>query len=142
MKSKIRFQPIDIDYRIVFLMITVVIFIQGSLVSKDNRDRKVIAGKSDVQPVEWIDGQYIGESKDYTGMKVRVLINEGELDSIIVLEAFGDFEYYQTVIDSLPNRMIAEGTADVEGITGATLSSRSLIKAVKAALDKAVVKSK
>lgn len=84
-----------------------------------------------------IDGQYIGDSMGYMGMKVRVLINEGQIDSVIVIEALGDVEYYQTVIDSLPIWIIEKGSVDVETITGATISSNSLIEAVKNALLKA-----
>ena len=83
------------------------------------------------------DGQYIGESVDWPAMKVEVTIQDGRIGRIQVLGDTGTPEFSSRVVETLPEKMVAEGRVDVDGISGATLSSNSLKIAVKAALQKA-----
>ncbi len=81
-----------------------------------------------------IDGVYIGESLEWTGMKVRVEIKQGEIQTVEVLDVHGSPDYYEDVVKMLPGRMQRKNTYEVNGITGATLSTESIKSAVKLAL--------
>jgi len=87
---------------------------------------------------EYMDGTYIGESPEWTGMKVQVRIQQGRLVKVKVLKAKGTPEYYQDVVRRLPRCIEKQGNVNVDGISGATLSSDSLKEAVLDALRKAV----
>jgi uncharacterized protein with FMN-binding domain len=83
------------------------------------------------------DGLYAGESPGWTGMKVSVRVRKGRIHSLEVLEARGTPRFVRTVLDSLPARICAAGSLDVDAVSGATLSSKSLIEAARGALEKA-----
>ncbi len=81
-----------------------------------------------------VDGIYIGESFEWTGMKVRVAIKQGEIQTVEVLAVHGSPDYYEDVVKMLPRRMQRKNTYEVDGVTGATLSTESIKSAVKLAL--------
>jgi fumarate reductase flavoprotein subunit len=54
-----------------------------------------------------------------------------------VLKVNGTPEFYQKVVDRLPDRIISKGSPDVDGISGATLSSNSMKEAIHHVLEKA-----
>jgi len=83
------------------------------------------------------DGRYEAESPDWTGMRVAVRIESGRLSGVEVLKAKGTPRYYERVVRRLPASMERAESAEVDGVTGATLSSNSLKEAVRAALKKA-----
>jgi uncharacterized protein with FMN-binding domain len=83
------------------------------------------------------NGRYEAESPDWTGMRVAVRIEGGRLSGVEVLKAKGTPRYYERVVRRLPACMERTGSAEVDGVTGATLSSNSLKEAVRAALKKA-----
>ncbi len=83
------------------------------------------------------DGIYRAESPGWTGMSVAVHIEDGRLACVEVLKAKGTPRYYDRVVRRLPVLMKEKGSAEVDGITGATLSCNSLKEAVRAALKQA-----
>lgn len=83
------------------------------------------------------DGVYRAESPGWTGMAVAVHIEDGRLACVEVLKAKGTPSYYNRVVRRLPQLMKEKGSAEVDGITGATLSCNSLKEAVRAALKQA-----
>ncbi len=83
------------------------------------------------------DGIYKAESPGWTGMAVAVHIEDGRLACVEVLKAKGTPRYYDRVVRRLPVLMKEKGSAEVDGITGATLSCNSLKEAVRAALNHA-----
>jgi uncharacterized protein with FMN-binding domain len=83
------------------------------------------------------DGIYIGVSEGWTGMKTEVTIEKGRIANIKVLEISGTQEFYTKVIDLLPGRIVSKGSLEVDGVSGATLSSNSMKEAVGHALEKA-----
>jgi uncharacterized protein with FMN-binding domain len=82
----------------------------------------------------YIDGNYIGESPGWTGMRVEVVVKRGKIDKIQVLQVKGSPNFYQPVLKKMPPKMIACGNPEVDGVTGATLSSQSLKEAVRMVL--------
>jgi uncharacterized protein with FMN-binding domain len=83
------------------------------------------------------DGIYKAESPGWTGMAVAVHVEDGRLACVEILKARGTPRYADRVTRHLPDRMKEEGSVEVDGVTGATLSSNSLKEAVRAALKKA-----
>lgn len=87
--------------------------------------------------VRYKDGTYIGESTEWTGMKVKVTVKNGKIDALKILNVKGTPEYYQDVVLKMPRQIVKVGSLDVDNITGATLSCESLKKAVRQALGQA-----
>ena len=81
------------------------------------------------------DGVYEGQSAGYGGPIVaRVTIRSGAIENI---EVTGDSETEglgSVAVETLPGKMLEERTIQVDGVSGATISSNAIKKAVKAAL--------
>ncbi len=83
------------------------------------------------------DGKYTAESPGWAGMKVEVRIADGKIRGVDVLKAKGSDHFYKRVVESMPSRIVEGGSPEIEGVTGATLSSTALKIAVRLALEKA-----
>ena len=83
------------------------------------------------------DGTYTGGYDGWPGMKVEVVVLDGRINEINILEDTGTPEYSERVKEVLPGRIIFQNDVDVDAVSGATLSSNTLKEAVKSALDKA-----
>ena len=69
--------------------------------------------------------------------KVEVTIRQGRIQKIHFLDDRGTPAFTERMRAVLPQRMVQAGHADVDGVSGATLSSDNLKKAVNNALNKA-----
>ena len=83
------------------------------------------------------DGQYLGKSEGWPSMKVEVTVKDGKISQVKVLEDDSTPEFSSSVVETLPKAIVDAGTADVDVVSGATLSSNSLKQAVEEALEKA-----
>jgi NosR/NirI family nitrous oxide reductase transcriptional regulator len=92
---------------------------------------------SSIYSVIYKEGKYIGISEGWTGMELEVAILEDRIVGIKVLKVNGTPEFYQKVVDRLPDRIISKGSPDVDVISGATLSSNSMKEAIHHVLEKA-----
>jgi len=70
-------------------------------------------------------------------MAVEVEVRDSRLCAVRVLKVKGSSKFYSRVVGTLPKRMEEKAGIDVDDVTGATLSSRSLKQAVRLALEKA-----
>lgn len=86
---------------------------------------------------QYKDGSYIGEVKSWPALKVKVIVENGRLSDIQILEDLSTPEFSEQVINVLPGQMILKNGIDVEAVSGATLSSENLKKAVTEALARA-----
>ena len=77
------------------------------------------------------DGVFEGE---YSFIKVRVKVEEGRISDIQILEHGGGGEKYENMVEPLISSIIENQSTDVDSITGATVSSVNLKKAVENAL--------
>jgi uncharacterized protein with FMN-binding domain len=117
--------------------------IHGEILSDQRDDKAAPSGKREssgsTQSVSeaYKDGKYTAESPGWTGMTVEVTVRKGKIKSILVLKAKGTPYFYKQVVESLPKKSVASGSREIDGITGATLSSVSFKDAVRAALQKA-----
>jgi uncharacterized protein with FMN-binding domain len=85
------------------------------------------------------DGIYFGESSAWTGMTVRVKVKNGKIEDVHIIKARGTPEYYEPVLKKMPAAIKKAGHVEVDGISGATLSSNALKAAVLDALKKAEI---
>lgn len=83
------------------------------------------------------DGEYEGTAVGYGGsLTVRVTINGGKITNIIVLSHQETPEYYKKA-SVVINRILSSGNVNVDGVSGATVSSNAIKKAVANAIRKA-----
>ena len=81
-----------------------------------------------------VDGIYEGE---YLFVTVNVTVEEGKISRVKMTHHGGGGEKYAAMVDPLIDRIVKKQSTDVDGITGATVSSDNLRKAVDDALKKA-----
>ena len=80
------------------------------------------------------DGTFSGEGAGKGGMiKVEVTVANGEIAAINVV-SHGETPGFADALDTVGAAMVAQNKVDVDGVTGATLSSNGLKAAVTAAL--------
>ena len=80
------------------------------------------------------DGVFAGEGAGKGGMiKVEVTVEGGEIAAINVV-SHGETPGFADALDTVGAAMVAQNKVDVDGVTGATLSSNGLKAAVTAAL--------
>ena len=86
-----------------------------------------------VQPEEnvYTDGVFEGTHAFVT---VRVAVEQGKITDIVLLHHGGGGDKYAQMIQPLLSRIVENQTTDVDGVTGATVSSDYLKRAVENAL--------
>lgn len=83
-------------------------------------------------------GTYIGRSKGYySELVVSVTVDEYNITLIEILESEEPPILADVVFEKLPPKIIKKNSTDVDEISGATYTSRALLKAVEQALDEA-----
>ena len=68
---------------------------------------------------------------------MEVTVKGGAIDRIEIIDDFGTLEFSALTKAAIPSRIIEQGIVEVDGVSGATMSSASLKKAVAGALKKA-----
>jgi len=88
------------------------------------------AGTVDVRSVP--DGEYIGRHRVFpVSVKVKVIVVDGRIDRIDILRHFnGQGEAGEGVVE----RVLQAQSLEVDAITGATYSSRVILKAIELAI--------
>ena len=71
-------------------------------------------------------------------IRVEVLIEDGEITEINILEANAEDDAYLTTAESILDDILKAQSADVDTISGATFSSTGIRDAVSDALEQAV----
>lgn len=84
------------------------------------------------------DGTYEGSAQGFGGpIVVNVTISDGRIASVTVTDHKGESTSYYSMAESLTQTIVDRQSADVDVVTGATLSSNGIIGAAKEALKKA-----
>lgn len=87
---------------------------------------------------ETAENEYIGEAQGMGGaVKVKVRVEDGKMTAIDVVEQSETVGIGDKAIHDLPTRFIDAQSTEVDGVTGATVTSNALKEAVKDALSKA-----
>ena len=100
-------------------------------------NREVLAAKEGT--AEYEDGTYEGSGIGFGGeIRVEVVIEDGEIDEINILEAQDEDEAYLTTAEAILDDIMEAQSAEVDTISGATFSSAGIRDAVTEALEQAV----
>lgn len=84
------------------------------------------------------DGPYEGSGTGLKGkITVRIEIQDGKIQNIILLESSETKEYMDKAVKELQQQIISQNNANVDAVAGATYASNGYIEAVRNALSKA-----
>lgn len=85
------------------------------------------------------DGSYEGVGVGFGGdIKVEVVVSEGKISEVKILEAPSEDAAYLEMARELTETIVKKQSTEVDTVSGATFSSRGILEAAEAALDKAV----
>ena len=89
--------------------------------------------------VELSENEYLGVSENALGgrLMVRVTLKDGAIGAVDVLEAHESPEIGMAALDAQIEKMIAENSAEVDTVAGATITCLALREAVTAAVESA-----
>lgn len=94
---------------------------------------------SEVENAIFTAGTYEGQGEGHAGtMVVSVTVSETEIESIEIVE-FSDSEFAEGPADQLLKNIIEANSADIDGVSGASMTSRGILQAVNDALSKALL---
>ena len=105
---------------------------------------------SNLSVAQFIPGKYAGivDSQDFNDLKgdvnIQVYLSGTRMDSLEIIEF--DYDIYHKIHgplaieakSSIPMRVIDEQSVDVDGITGATISSNSILLGIARAVEKGI----
>ncbi len=94
---------------------------------------------SEVENAIFTPGTYEGQGQGHAGtMVVSVTVSETEIKSIEILE-FSDSEFAEGPAAQLIENIIEANSADIDGVSGASMTSKGILGAVNDALSKALL---
>jgi len=100
-------------------------------------NREVLSAENGNEDYE--DGSYEGSGVGFGGeIRVEVVVENGEITEISLLEAKGEDVAYLTTAESILDDILKAQSADVDTVSGATFSSTGIRDAVSDALEQAV----
>ena len=100
-------------------------------------NREVLASENGTADFE--DGSYEGAGIGFGGeIRVEVVVEDGEITEISLLEAKGEDVAYLTTAESILDDILKAQSVDVDTVSGATFSSTGIRDAVSDALEQAV----
>lgn len=114
--------------------------VEDKIIPAENKNADNLLG-SDIKPETYPtkDNQYIGKSTSGMGNEIVVRITvdkKNKLKDIEILKQSESTDYGVKALEQLPAKMISANSYQVDGISGASSTSRGLKEAVKNALDK------
>ena len=100
-------------------------------------NREILASENGTADFE--DGSYEGAGIGFGGeIRVEVVVEDGEITEISLLEAKGEDVAYLTTAESILDDILKAQSVDVDTVSGATFSSTGIRDAVSDALEQAV----
>ncbi len=107
---------------------------------KVTEEKRVVSSQVPEKP-KYLDGTYIGDGDGFKGViTLSVDVVEGKIHTIRVISHSDDLPWFEEVDPDLMDRVILGQDYEIDGITGATFSSRGVLSGIKDALSKASVK--
>lgn len=87
---------------------------------------------------DYEDGTYIGEAQGKRRhLKVEITIENGQMSACSVIEHYEGVYYAKEPVVVIPQRILEKQSTQVDVVSGSTLTSQGIIKAVEDALQKA-----
>lgn len=105
-------------------------------------ETKLLVGGSTAEPElganGYVAGEYIGSANGNNGpIKVKVTFSETEIISVEVITHGETVGICEPAIEQIPAAIVSAQDYDVDGISGATMTSDGIMKAVKDAMEQA-----
>ena len=99
----------------------------------------VLGAAADDSAYETGENQYIGTDPNGIGGKivVRVTYADGTIQDVEVLEQNETPEFGGAALEELPAKVVEANSTDIDGVTGATITSKAFFAAVQNAIAKA-----
>ncbi|WP_394238373.1 FMN-binding protein [Niallia oryzisoli] len=98
----------------------------------------VLFGCSSGGSSKWTDGEYEGNAEGMHGdMAVKVSIEGGEISKVDIVKHNESPGVSDGAIEQIPKSIVEKQSTEVDTVTGATSSSKTIITAVNDALSKA-----
>lgn len=96
-------------------------------------------GADPAKDVQLGENEYLGVSENALGgrLMVKVTVKDGAIAAIDVLESHESAEIGDVALAQLTQAMVEQNSAEVDSVTGATITSKALAEAVAMALDSA-----
>ncbi|MDK9710410.1 FMN-binding protein [Acidaminobacter sp.] len=98
-----------------------------------------------IQKEIYVPGSYEGVSEGYHGpIRVVVTTTAMDIESIVIIEEHEKQvlgEVVDIVYETIPERVRRNNSTEVDVVSGATMTSTALIKAIRDGLDKALIPS-
>lgn len=89
--------------------------------------------------IKYVDGIYEGQGTGKNpGIKVSVTIKDDKIKDITIISSNDNSDYFDEAAAVIPKSIIEAQDTNVNTVSGATLSSKGIIKAVEYALSKAI----
>ncbi|HOJ88400.1 MAG TPA: FMN-binding protein [Pseudothermotoga sp.] len=133
MKSFFKIAAVVLICLIVAVVLFFLIFNKGM-----NQIREIQIKDIDFTKIE--DGQYSGQyANGRWQYVVRVTVSAGRVTNVEILNeksGFIDMKMYKQVNDEIISRILKSQSLKVDAVTGATVTSKALLKAVENALTK------
>lgn len=108
--------------------------IQKNVVKED--DKKETKQIETQQKITYKDGIYIGSSEGKNGeIKVQVTVKDGRIHIIEILSHSDTQNLFEIVYKKIASAVYEKQSAEVEIVSGATLTSNGLIRAISNALE-------
>ncbi|WP_446715382.1 FMN-binding protein [Caloramator sp. Dgby_cultured_2] len=108
--------------------------IQKNVVKED--DKKETKQIETQQKITYKDGIYIGSSEGKNGeIKVKVTVKDGRIHNIEILSHSDTENLFEIVYKKIISAVYEKQSAEVEIVSGATLTSNGLIRAISNALE-------
>ena len=106
--------------------------------STQNTANQTVADQITPQ-IKYVDGIYegLGTGKN-PGIKVSVTIKDDKIKDITIISSNDNSDYFDEAAAVIPKSIIEAQDTNVNTVSGATLSSKGIIKAVEYALSKAI----
>lgn len=130
--------------KILLLCLVLVMYLAGcGNSSKSQNEQPEGADKSISQDTEssqemegqYKDGSYEGVAVGYAGgLKVEVTVDGGKISEIEILEHNETVGKHEDAAEQIPKAIIQAQSIEVDDVSGCTMTSRGIKKAVKAAL--------
>lgn len=99
----------------------------------------------EIQKEIYVPGSYEGVSEGYHGpIRVVVTTTAMDIESIVIIEEHEKQvlgEVVDIVYETIPERVRRKNSTEVDVVSGATMTSTALIKAIRDGLDKALIPS-
>ena len=105
-------------------------------------ETKLLVGGSTAEPAlgvnGYVAGEYIGTGTGNNGpIKVKVTFSDTEILTVEVIEHGETVGIYEPAAEQIPAAIVAAQDYDVDGVSGATMTSDGIMKAVKNAIEQA-----